>query len=212
MAPNRSSHIPDDTYEELIEATITALYRTGYAALGVRDIDEEFSKSRQLINHYFDGKDDLITGVLEYLLHDDDALAAGSMDADPLTKLTMELDSILLGTTTDDAEFWPIMTAVYEIQAQAHHNPEHQRLLNEISESYVSYLSGILKEGIEEGEFRDIDERRTAALLDDLVTGAHVRKIHLGQDEAPADARETIDRLVLSHLLVDADGDSASPE
>lgn len=212
MASERSSHIPEETYEELIEATITALYETGYADLGVRDIDAAFSKSRQLINHYFDGKDDLITEVLVYVLEDDDAHVARSMDADPLTRLNAELDSILLGETTDDGEFWPIMTAVYEIQAQAHHNPEHQRLLNRISEDYVSYLGEIIEEGIEAGVFRDVEPRRTAALLDDLVTGAHVRKIHLGQDEAPADARETIDRFVLSHLVVGAAGDSASPE
>lgn len=208
MAPERSPPIPEDTYEELIDATITALSKSGYADLGVRDIDAEFSKSRQLINHYFGGKDELITEVLKYLLHDDDARAAESMDTDPLMKLNAELDSILLGTTTDDAEFWTTMTAVYEIQAQAHYNPEHQRLLNRISESYVSYLSEILREGIEEGVFRDVDERRIATLLDDLVTGAHIRKIHLGQNEAPADARETIDRFVLSELLINLDGTS----
>lgn len=212
MAPDRSSRIPEETYEELIEATLAALYRNGYANLGVRDIDAEFSKSRQLINHYFDGKDDLITEVLGSLLEDDDAHVAKSMDADPLTKLNAELDSILLGAATDDADFWPIMTAVYEIQAQAHHHPEHQRILNRISEKYVSYLAGIVEEGVEAGVFRDVEPGRVAALLDDLVTGAHVRKIHLGQDEAPADARETIDRLVVAGILVGPDGDTTAPD
>ena len=39
-----------------------------------------------------------------------------------------------------------------------------------------------------------------ATAMDDLITGAHMKKIHLGQDDAPAETREMIDELVISRL------------
>ncbi|WP_323174112.1 TetR/AcrR family transcriptional regulator [Natrialba sp. PRR66] len=210
MASKNSSEIPEDTYVELIEATISAVYETGYADLGVRDIDAKFSKSRQLIHHYFDGKDELITELLVYLLSDEHEEIASSMDADPLTKLNAELDNILLSTYMDDDEFWKVFTVVYEIQAQAHHNAEHQRLLNDLTDEYVAHLSEILQDGIDKGIFNDVDPQQIAMLINDLIAGAHIRKIHLGQDEAPGNARETIDQLIVSRLLVNSSTDTMS--
>lgn len=203
MTSTRSPSIPDDTYEELIEATVTAVYKHGYADMGVRDIDAEFSKSRQLINHYFDGKDELITELLLYILDYDDERSIASEDADPLTKLNWEIDDVLLGVHMDDDEFWALMTVVYEIQSQAHHNPDHRTLINQISDEFIECLEEILQDGIERDVFRDVDTERTARIIDDLITGAHIRKINLGQERAPAETRETIDRFVISQLLVD---------
>lgn len=202
MTSTRSSSIPDDTYEELIEATVAAVYKHGYAELGVRDIDAEFSKSRQLINHYFEGKDELITELLLYILEYDDEPSIALEDADPLTRLNREINDVLLGSNMDNDEFWTLMTVVYEIQAQAHHNPDHRNLINQISDEYIERLKGILQDGIKRDVFRDVDTERTARVIDDLITGAHIRKINLGQERAPAETRETIDRFVISQVLV----------
>lgn len=202
--------IPDETYEELIQATITALYKTGYADLGVRDIDAEFSKSRQLINHYFDGKDELLTELLEYIIASDEGRWADSATDAPLARLNHAIDDVLLGSYMDEAEFWPFMTVVYEIHAQAHHNPDHQALLDQISGQFIDDLSEILQDGIDQGQFRAVDTVRVARLLDDLITGAQLRKITLGHDDAPREARRTIDRFVVSQLLTDESKEQSS--
>lgn len=203
MTSTRSPSIPDDTYEELIEATVAAVYKHGYAEVGVRDIGAEFSKSRQLINHYFDGKDELITELLQYILDYADEPSIPADDGDPLARLNQEINDVLLGEHMNDDEFWVIMTIIYDIYAQAHHNPDHRNLINQISDEYVECLEGILRDGIERGVFRDIDTERTARIIDDLITATHLRKITLGHEEAPAETRETIDRFVIPQLLVD---------
>lgn len=212
MTATKSPSIPDDTYEDLIEATVAAVYKKGYAEVGVRDIDAEFSKSRQLINHYFDGKDELITELLLYILEFDDERVAPSIADDPLARLNREIDNILLGAHMDEFEFWTFMTVVYDIQSQAHHNSEHQALINEISAEYIEHLSEILQDGVEQGAFDDVDTVRIARLIDDLITGAHIRKINLGQDDAPAETRATIDQFVVSQLVVDSATEAPSTE
>lgn len=201
MTSARTSSIPDETYEELIEATVAAVYENGYAELGVRDIDAEFSKSRQLINHYFDGKDELITELLVYILEYDEEGWVASRDEDPLARLNREIDNVLLGAHMDDAEFWTLMTVIYEIQSQAHHNAAHQDLLRQLSTDFTDHLAEIIADGIERGRFADVDPGRIANCIDDLITGAHIRKISLDQEDAPAETRETIDDLVVSRLL-----------
>lgn len=203
MTSSHAPSIPDDTYEELIEATVAALYKKGYANLGVRDIDAEFSKSRQLINHYFDGKDELITELLVYI-HEFDEQPLESSDSDPVAKLNEDIDNILLGSGMDDDKFWMFMTVVYDIQSQAHHNSDHQELINQISDEYINHLSDIIQDGIDRGIFTEINPVRMARIIDDLITGAHIRKINLGQDEAPTEMRETIDEIVVSRVLLNS--------
>ncbi|WP_323174132.1 TetR family transcriptional regulator [Natrialba sp. PRR66] len=207
MTSTPSNSIPDDTYEELIQATIAALSKHGYAQVGVRDIDEEFSKSRQLINHYFDGKNDLITELLLYLIESNDGEWATSADDDPLSRLNQTVDETLLGTQTDDSRFWPVVSAMYEIQSQAHYHQEHQELINQTDARFINHISKILEDGIEQGVFNDVDTERVARIIDDLITGSHIRKICLGQDDAPVDTRESIDRFIVSQLLVDSDAE-----
>lgn len=203
MTSSHAPSIPDDTYEELIEATVAALYKKGYANLGVRDIDAEFSKSRQLINHYFDGKDELITELLVYI-HEFDEQPLESSDSDPVAKLNEDIDNVLLGSGMDDDKFWTFMTVVYDIQSQAHHNSDHQELINQISDEYIDHLSDIIQDGIDRGIFTEINPVRMARIIDDLITGAHIRKINLGQDEAPTEMRETIDEIVVSRVLLNS--------
>ncbi|WP_247000516.1 TetR/AcrR family transcriptional regulator [Halosolutus gelatinilyticus] len=201
MTDTKPPSIPDETYEELIWATFVALSKNGYTNVRVRHIDDEFEKSRQLINHYFDGKDELITELLSFLIEYGDDHFDHDPDADPLTKLNHEIDLILLGSGMDEVDFWVFMTPIYEIMSQAHHNPDHQEQLDRLYTKFVERIRDIIQEGIDRGEFEEIDPVRTANFIDDLVTGAHVKKIFLGHDDAPAETRAMIDRIVIPQLV-----------
>ncbi|WP_121743739.1 TetR/AcrR family transcriptional regulator [Natronorubrum halophilum] len=200
MTATNSPSIPADTYEELIDATLIALSKKGYVNLRVRDIDAEFPKSRQLIHHYFDGKDELVTETLSVLVDHHSEELDSSVDDDPLTKLTSEIDRILLGTGVDEFDYWTFATALYEIMAQSHHNPDHQELINRLTDRSVDHFSAIMQEGIDQGVFDDVDTVRLAKVIDDLITGAQCKKIFLGNDDALLETREMIDRLVIAEL------------
>lgn len=181
---DRDPAIPEDTYEGLIEATLVALVKHGYSNLTVRDIDEEWDRSRQLINYYFDGKDDLLTTVLYDVL----TYAEGEIDSltaeDPREQLIEMVEIALLGPDENHDEYWHFMTAIYEIQGQAHHHPAYQELLDQVTEDYIAELAEIIEAGIEDGVLRDVDAMAAANAIDDLITGSHSKKIYLGREGA----------------------------
>lgn len=203
MPDRNSSSIPEETYESLIEATLIALIKHGYSDLTVRDIDDEWEKSRQLINYYFDGKDELLTTVLIDLIGTAEEALDPPSDDDPLSKLNNVLDTLLLEPTNEEIRYWEFLTAIYEMQAQAHRQPAYQEIFNKITDEAIEHLSEIISDGINEGVFRSVDPVAAASLTDTIVTGAHIKKVHLGRDDAPKRARKTIDEFIVTQLLDD---------
>lgn len=204
MTDAKPPSMPRDTYESLVDATVVALVKHGYGDLTVRDIDAEWEKSRQLINYYFDGKDELLSAVLVDVIERAEGNLPDRSADDPLTELHEALDAMLL-EPDEELYFWEFLTAVYEMQSQAHRNPEYRERFNQIAENSVEHLAEIIQRGIDEGAFVDVDAHQTAKVIDDIVTGAHTKKIYLGQDDAPPNAREALDQFIVSRLL-DANG------
>lgn len=200
MTSHPPESIPEKTYADLVQATLAALAKKGYASLRVRDIDAESNKSRQLINHYFSGKDELVTETLSVLIEAVKEELDSSSNGNPAKKLNEEIDRALLGTGEEDEEFWTTTAALYELQAQAQHNPHHQKMFNELLDLQVNHFSTIIQGGINQGVFDEVDSHRMANTIDDLIVGATVKKIHLGRDDAPLETREMIDELVMSKL------------
>jgi AcrR family transcriptional regulator len=200
MTAGDTPSIPSDTYEELIEATFTALKKHGYMNLTVRDIDREWTRSRQLINYYFDGKSELITALLEDLLEYADERLPPPNDDDANTELVGGIERLLFGPGVDSTNFWDFLTAIYEIQAQAHRNPDHQELLIKFDRGAVSYFEELIEQGVKQGEFETTDTKRVAATIDLLITGAHVKKIYLGNEDALFVAQDAIIRLIETEL------------
>lgn len=200
MTPQPPESIPEETYADLVQATLAAIAKKGYADLRVRDIDAESTKSRQLINHHFNGKDELVTETLSVLIDAVKEEIDPSTDGDPAKKLNEEIDRALLGAGEEGEEFWTTTAALYELQSQAQHNPHHQEMFNEFLDLQVEQFSTIIQEGIDQGVFDNVDSHRMANTIEDLIIGATVKKIHLGRDDAPIETRKTINELVISKL------------
>jgi len=59
---------PDDTRDAIMKATYIALCKHGYSDLTIQRIGDEFSKSKSLLYHHYDSKDDLLLDFLEFML------------------------------------------------------------------------------------------------------------------------------------------------
>lgn len=200
MTAPDSTSIPEDTYEGLLEATMIALIKHGYSDLTVRDIDEEWDRSRQLINYYFDGKDDLLTSVLYDVLSYAEGEIDSTTEEPPKERLSDMVRMALLGPQENREGFWQFMTAIYEIQGQAHHHPAYQELLNQVTDDYIADLADVIEAGIEQGEFRDVDAQAVAAAIDDLITGAHTKRIYLGRADACRETFAFIERQIIADM------------
>ncbi|MBP1987169.1 TetR/AcrR family transcriptional regulator [Halolamina salifodinae] len=188
-----------DTRREIMEATFRALSEHGYADLRVRDIGEEFEKSRTLIHYHFDGKHDLIASFLEYLIEQYEEPGDGEI-TDPWGALSDRLDQCLFGPEIDAFDHWERMTVYHELFAHARHDERHRAVFNDHYAQLRGNLTHVLEAGVEQGAFHDVDAESLAQLLTDVIHAARARRISLGHEDAPEQAREAVDEFVLDSL------------
>ncbi|VTT87832.1 Transcriptional regulator, TetR family [Halorubrum sp. DM2] len=73
---------PSDTRQAILGAAFRALCEHGYANVTIQRIGDEFDKSPSLVYHHYDGKDELLIDLLEYLLDQFEAsIADGSAES-----------------------------------------------------------------------------------------------------------------------------------
>ncbi|MFC6963014.1 TetR/AcrR family transcriptional regulator [Halocatena marina] len=191
-----------DTREAIMEATFRALSKHGYSDLRMRDIGEELDMSRTLIHYHYDGKHDLISAFLEYIVDKYEGNVEVTEETDPWSELDRRIDQCLFGTELDD-EFghWERMRVYHDLFSQAQHNELYQEILSEHYERLRESIIQVLERGIEEEVFHKVDAEEMSQLITDIIHVARERRISLGQESAPKQARSAIDDYILSSLV-----------
>lgn len=193
-----------DTRKAIMEATFRALSKHGYADLRMRDIGEEFEMSRTLIHYHYEGKHDLISAFLEYVIEQYEGSIEVDGEIDPWTELDRRIDQCLFGPDFDsDFGHWKRMKVYHELFSQAQHNQHHRGIFNDHYAKIRKSIAQVLRRGIREGVFRDVDADDMAQLITDAIHAARARRISLGHDDAPAQARRSLDQFVLASLSAD---------
>ncbi|WP_227356264.1 TetR/AcrR family transcriptional regulator [Haladaptatus salinisoli] len=192
-----------DTREVIMEATFRALSKHGYKDLRMRDIGEEMELTRQVIHYHFDGKYDLMSSFLEYIIEQYEGSVEVEADADPRTELDARIDQCLFGPEFDEFTHWDRMRVYHELFAHAQNDDQHRATLNEHYDQIRGSIVEVVEEGIEEGVFRDVDANLVGQLITDVIHVGRERRISLGHDDAPEEARRAIDEYVLDTLYVD---------
>lgn len=192
-----------DTREVIMEATFRALSKHGYKDLRMRNIGEEMELTRQVIHYHFDGKYDLMSSFLEYIIEQYEGSVEVEADADPRTELDARIDQCLFGPEFDEFTHWDRMKVYHELFAHAQNDEQHRATLNEHYDQIRGSIVEVVEEGIEEGVFRDVDANLVGQLITDVIHVGRERRISLGHDDAPEEARRAIDEYVLDTLYVD---------
>lgn len=192
-----------ETEVEILEATFDALCRHGYADLTLRKIAAEFEKSRSLIYYHYRTKEELFAALVLYLIDRyEERMALGEID-DPVIRLNRYVETALFGLDDPDFDHWAFHTALLEFRVQANHN---ESLRPAIEQSYARVLDivvAIIEDGIESGDFREVDPVAAAKLIVGAVDAARTLKI-VGVDEtAPETFHEAIGEYVLPRLYAD---------
>lgn len=202
MTSSDESDSSADTREAIMEATFRALSKHGYSDLRMRDIGEELDMSRTLIHYHYDGKHDLISAFLEYIVDKYEGSVEITEETDPWSELDRRIDQCLFGTEFDD-EFghWERMRVYHDLFSQAQHNELHQEILSEHYERLRESITQVLERGIEEEVFHKVDAEEMSQLITDIIHVARERRIFLGQESAPKQARSAIDDCILSSLV-----------
>ncbi len=192
-----------DTEEVIMEATFRALSKQGYSDLRMRDIGDEMELTRQVIHYHYDGKYDLLSSFLEYVIEQYEGSVEVEKDADLRAELDARIDQCLFGPEFGEFTHWDRMKVYHELYTQAQNDGQHREIFNEHYEQLRGSVVEVIEEGIKQGTFRDVDAQRMGQLITDVIHAARGRRISLGHEDAPEQARRAIDEFILDSLALE---------
>ncbi|MDY6765277.1 MAG: TetR/AcrR family transcriptional regulator [Halobacteria archaeon] len=189
----------ETTHEEIMEATYRALCKHGYADLTMQKIADEFDKSKSLIHYHYDTKQDLLVALLDFMLDRFDEYVDIEEIESPRERLKELVKIFIMGTEsekTGSEGHWAFHTALLELRAQAPHNEAYKEQLTKNYDFMREIVVGIIEEGIEKGEFRDVDPERTADFILGAINGGRIHHITLEHD----DLAESVHRELIGYI------------
>ena len=206
---------PSDTRQAILGAAFRALCEHGYANVTVQRIGDEFDKSPSLVYHHYDGKDELLIDLLEFLLAEFETSVAGenrpelagsgSPESAPAAferSAREQIDAYLTATTdpesvddeyAPDARFFTVMT---ELRAQAANNEAYREHFDRSDRVFGEYLEGIVRGAAAEiaaadGAEDPVDAGPTAGTVDPAEVAATLQTFATGSTFRAATTAET---------------------
>ena len=157
--------------EELILAFFEVVAREGLINATTRKITQAAGMSSYMLHHYFDSKEALILGVLDYIENTyRETLLDRSRQGDSATERMKSLASWFVNLKTFDIDWF---RALLDVRAFSKSSPAVFEALQRLYNDVKSVIAGIVKAGVESGEFREVDPAIAAntilACLDGIV-------------------------------------------
>jgi AcrR family transcriptional regulator len=185
---------------EVVTAVKSALARHGYAGLTTKRVAAESDKSEAFFFYHYDTKDDLVVAFLDWAIERNHERLT-ELDDDPVVRLYDALD-FLVGDPTDDVDRG-INVAMMELLAHAPHNERFRDRLTTYEQSVVDLFVEIVGDGIERGQFRDVDPRDVASYLVVTANGTAGAVMALGMHDVDTGVRRELDRYLRTNVLRD---------
>jgi AcrR family transcriptional regulator len=166
--------VPADAKAEVAQAVRAALAEHGYARLTTAKIAAEYPKSEAGLYYHFDSKDEMIAAFLEFAAGQLGEELAAIETTDPEARLRAACEYLFLSPGDEGAG---VHVAVMELLSHAPHNETLREPLLALESATLETLTGIVRDGVEQGVFRQVNPEATAAFLlaaADGSTGFHV--------------------------------------
>ncbi|MFB6202693.1 MAG: TetR/AcrR family transcriptional regulator [Halorhabdus sp.] len=190
---------PAETRIEILQATYGAVREHGYADLTIERIGDHFPKTTSLIYHHYDGKDELLLDFLSYLLEDAEADLGIEDDLAPDERLRVVFDRVF--SADDDPEAAAFRRTMVGLRAQATTDPAYQEHFSEHDAFFRDRIAEIVRDGVADGTFRDVDPDAVATMLHATITGAITQQSTADVDGSAL--RAEAEAYVESRLLAD---------
>ena len=187
--------------EEIMRATYRALVKHGYNDLTVQAIADEFAKSKSLLYYHYDGKDDLFADFLEYALQRFRQDIEVEME-DPKNQLNALVDRLVPEELEEGS--YQVQIALLELRCEAPHKPRVREQYTRVDQTLQEVIAGIIKRGVKQGVFADVDPAIEAELLVSLLYGARTRRLTTHDEFPIQETRDSLE-MYLSRLRQNED-------
>lgn len=157
----------------IIDCALRKIAECGSFSVTMEDIARSAGLSKGGLAHYFSSKDELFEAAFNEFF---DAIYSRGKETierydNPLDKL-LSYRWLLNWEDSDVVAGYPLL---FDCNAMAARDPRYSRLFNDWIERWVDLLKGSLKEGIESGDFPDLEPDATARMISAIYHGVAIR-------------------------------------
>jgi len=191
--------VPPEQKAQIANAVRAALAEHGYARLTTKKVAAESDKSEAGLYYYYDSKDEMIVAFLET---SEDYLARSLDDIDaegPEARLRAVCDILLVDE--GDAAAAGVNIAVMELLSHAPHNETLREPLLRMERHTLGVIADIVRDGVEQGVFREVDPEGTAAFVLSATDGYTGFALALGMEGVGDDLRASLSAYIDSLVV-----------
>ena len=186
-SPRYARKQPEERRRELIDAAIRCLGRGGLSAFTIDTIRREAGVSRGLINHHFDGKDDLLAAAYEAMtvyLAEAPRAALEAAGLTPVERLDALIAASFEAEAFDRSRLHAWLALWGEVSTNSRLQELHRRRYDRYRDSLAGAIAAIAKE-----RGRAVDAAGLARTLIALIDGLWLEWCLDSSVLSPDDAR-----------------------
>jgi AcrR family transcriptional regulator len=187
----------DERRRSLVLAAYELIAEKGFEELRTRDVAMRAGVNIATLHYYFASKEDLIEGVVYYLLDLLSSEASRDLQLDYSTPLG-HLQAMFRNTVYRMRTMPKMFVVLGELVMRSQRYPELERAIKRMDEDWMQYVSWILAEGVAQGQFRaDLDPESTAKQIIVVVKGITFSYVWSRQEVDFEGMLQLVERLVL---------------
>jgi AcrR family transcriptional regulator len=170
---------------QLIMVAYQLIVERGFEGLRTRDVAERVGINQATLHYYFPTKEELIRGVVGYLI---EQYSAPHAQIDWQAESSMALVRAEFGYVSRLSATPALIVALDELALRALRDPVIAQLLDEMDAGWHAYLVDVLRRGVEKGEFcANLDVNLAARVLMTAIKGIRVEALR----KPPATVEQT---------------------
>jgi TetR/AcrR family transcriptional repressor of bet genes len=156
--------------KQLIDATIRAIGRVGYAGLTLTHVAGEAGLSPGIVNFYFKSKDQLLFATLEQIAEEYGTFWRAAIDKGRISPASgleamIEADFHASVCNPEKVSVW------YAFWAEARNKPAYRELVARLEDDYLQQTEALFSRLIGEGGYEGVEADQAAAGLNAMIDG-----------------------------------------
>lgn len=164
-----------DREEEFLVVALSLFAERNFASVTIKDIAEELGVNTALIYYYFKSKTDLFKASIDHAVEGAFAnmRALEESNTDPANLLTAWLQNHV----DKYAEIHRFVKVALDYRGAHQGDPEIEAIIASFYAKERQLLSKLIKDGIDQGMFRNVDSGRMVQLISTYLDGCMVRSV-----------------------------------
>jgi AcrR family transcriptional regulator len=164
---------PAERRDEIVQAAMRCFARTGYHGTSMDDIVAESGLSKGTLYWHFENKQALFLAMLEAAFEGYyEAFGAVITGGGAASERVRQLTKLTLKVFMDEKK---LAELVVDFWAESRRDEAINQFFRDIYQPYIDTLARIVEQGIERGEFRQVDARIVASALAAMFDGLPVQ-------------------------------------